>query len=144
MADDIAPVRAIIERELGRQGLFHHMGCVIAEVAFGGVSLELPYRQEVAQQNGYFHGGAIGFLVDNATAAAAGTKLREGQSLLTAEYKISFLAPAVGEKLVCRAEVLKAGAALSVVEARCFAVQDGQPKLCAVALASMAVVAARP
>jgi uncharacterized protein (TIGR00369 family) len=116
------------------------MGCRLGDIAPGAVTLELPYRTEVAQQNGFFHGGAVGFLVDNATAAAAATRLKEGQSLLTAEYKINFLAPATGERLVCRAEVVKAGATLSVIEAKCFAVRGGDEKLCAVALASMAVV----
>lgn len=82
-------------------------------------------------------------MIDNATAAAAGTTLREGQSLLTAEYKVNFVAPALGERLICRADVVKAGSTITVVEGRCFVVKDGMEKLCAIGLASMAVIATR-
>lgn len=132
-------VVAYIHAGLGAQGMLHHLGVVIDEVARGRVTLSLPFRKEVAQQNGFFHGGAIGFLVDDATAAAAATVIAEGETVLTAEYKINFVAPGVGERLVCRAEAIKPGRTLIPVEARVYAVKDGQETLCAVALASMAV-----
>lgn len=135
--------RTLITRELHAQGLFAHMGCEILEVEAGRVTLAMPFRKEVAQQHGFFHGGSVGFLIDNSTAAAAGTTLREGQSLLTAEYKVNFVASALGARLLCRAEVVKAGSTITVVEARCFVVKDGAEKLCAIGLASMAVIAAR-
>lgn len=128
-----------IRTTLRAQGMLHHLGVSIDEVAPGRVTLSLPFRTEVAQQNGFFHGGAIGFLVDDATAAAAGSVVREGETVLTAEYKINFIAPGRGERLVCRAVAIKAGRTLIPVEARVFAVKDGTETLCAVALASMAV-----
>ncbi|MFN3584201.1 PaaI family thioesterase [Phenylobacterium sp.] len=132
-------VRERINAGLNGQGMLHHLGVEIDEVAPGRVTLSLPFRKAVAQQNGFFHGAAIGFLVDDATAAAAGTVVRDGETVLTAEYKINFVAPGIGERLVCRAEAIKAGRTLIPVEARVFAVKDGRETLCAVALASMAV-----
>lgn len=136
---DFETVVARIEAGLGAQGMLHHLGVAIDEVGPGRVTLSLPYRREVAQQNGFFHGGAVGFLVDDATAAAAATVLRDGETVLTAEYKINFVAAGIGERLVCRAEAIKPGRTLIPVEARVFAVKDGTETLCAVALASMAV-----
>jgi uncharacterized protein (TIGR00369 family) len=105
--------------------------------------MTLDYRPEVSQQNGFFHGGAIGFLVDNATAGAAGTLAPPGGAILTAEYKVNMLAPAIGGQLVCRAEVVKAGRTLTTVEARVFVQRDGaEEKLVAIGLATMAVVSA--
>ncbi|MEW5684937.1 MAG: PaaI family thioesterase [Pseudomonadota bacterium] len=65
--------------------------------------------------------------------------LRDGDTVLTAEYKLNFVAPGLGERLICRAEVIKAGRTLIPVEARVHVVKDGLETLCAVALASMAV-----
>lgn len=137
--DDFKVVERNIQAGLGGQGMLHHLGVVIDEIAPGRVTLSLPFRKEVAQQNGFFHGGAIGFLVDDATAAAAATVVREGETVLTAEYKINFVAPGLGERLVCRAEAIKPGRTLVPVEARVYVVKDGVETLCAVALASMAV-----
>lgn len=137
--DDFRIAVQNIQAGLNGQGMLHHLGVVIDEIAPGRVTLSLPFRKEVAQQNGFFHGGAIGFLVDDATAGASATVLREGETVLTAEYKINFVAPGIGERLVCRAEVIKPGRTLIPVEARVFAVRDGVETLCAVALASMAV-----
>lgn len=134
-----ATIRERIHAGLNGQGMLHHLDVRIDEVAPGRVVLSLPFRKEVAQQNGFFHRGAIGFLVDDATAAAAATVVRDGETVLTAEYKINFVAPGVGERLVCRAETIKAGRTLIPVEARVYAVKDGVETLCAVALASMAV-----
>ena len=137
--DDFRIAVENIQAGLNGQGMLHHLGDVIDEIAPGRVQISLPFRKEVAQQNGFFHGGAIGFLVDDATAAASATVLREGETVLTAEYKINFVAPGVGGRLVCRAEVIKPGRTLIPVEARVYAVKDGVETLCVVALASMAV-----
>ncbi|MBX3479753.1 MAG: PaaI family thioesterase [Caulobacter sp.] len=132
-----------ITAALHSQGLFQHMGARIEEIVAGGLTMALPFRPEVAQQHGFFHGGAIGFLVDNTTTAAAGTVLRPGEAVLTAEYKLNILSAARGGTLVCRASVVKPGRMLIPVEAKVFNRQeDGGEKLVAVGLATIAVIAA--
>ncbi|RMD87471.1 MAG: PaaI family thioesterase, partial [Alphaproteobacteria bacterium] len=101
--------REMIEGALAAQGFFRYLGTEIVEVDAGLCTLALSRRPELLQQNGYFHGGVIAYLVDNASAAAAATCLRAGQTVLTAEYKLNFLSPARGERLVCRAAVVRAG-----------------------------------
>ena len=90
------------------------------------------------QQHGLFHGGVTAFLVDNATTIAAATS--RGQSALTAEYKLNLLSPAVGERLICRARVIKPGRQVAVVAADVFCVTDGVEKHTATALASIAMI----
>ncbi|MET0338732.1 MAG: PaaI family thioesterase, partial [Caulobacter sp.] len=142
---DFAPVDALIRSALNDQGLFRHMGAEVVELNRGNAVVALAYRDEVAQHNGFFHGGAIGFLVDVACAAAGGSALREpGSTVLTAEYKLNIVAPARRGRLVCRATVVKPGRSLIPVEAKVHAVgDDGTERLVAVGLATMAVVTAQ-
>jgi len=80
----------------------------------------------------------IAYLIDNATTAAAGTMIdRATRSVITGEYKINLMAPSIGDRLTCRAEVVKPGRTLTVVEAKVFCRIDGADKLVAVALATI-------
>ena len=136
-------VEAAIRGAVGRQGFMKLVGAKIDELAPGKAVLSLERREDVLQQHGFFHGGAVAFLVDNATTIAAGTLIREpGSNVLTAEYKLNFTAPARGEAIVCEANVLKPGKRMVVVEAKVFSVESGERKLCAVALATIAVTEA--
>jgi uncharacterized protein (TIGR00369 family) len=93
----------------------------------GVVVMALDRRPEVLQQNGLFHGGVIAYLIDNATTAAAGTVIdRTRAACITAEYKINLVAPSSGDRLTCRAEVVKPGRSLTVVDARSFCRVDAR------------------
>lgn len=136
-------VVAFIHQAFEAQGLFRHLGAQVGAIAPGRLEMSLDYRPELSQQNGFFHGGAIGFLVDNATAGAAGTVIGPGNAILTAEYKVNMLAPATRGRLIARAEVVKAGRTLITIEARVFVQpSEGPEKLVAIGLATMAVVPA--
>lgn len=139
---NLEPKLARIKRILEGQGLFQTMGAVVEEIADGRLVMALPFRPEVAQQHGFFHGGATGFLVDNATTAAAGTVVEDGASVLTAEYKVNLIAPALGARLTCHATVLRRSRSLVPVEAKVYTTAaDGTERLTAVGLASIAVIA---
>lgn len=141
MTSDFAATAAMIRGALERQGLYRHMGARVDEIAPGRIVMAIARRDEVLQQYGFFHGGAIAFLVDNATTCAAGTMIdRASQSCLTAEYKLNIVSPAEGDDLVCTATVVKPGRKLTVVEAKVHSRKDGKEKLVAVALATIAVV----
>lgn len=137
-------VDAAIREAVGRQGFMKLVGAKIDLLTPGKAVMSLERRDEVLQQHGFFHGGAVAFLVDNAATTAAGTLVDRsaGSSVLTAEYKLNFIAPARGAKIVCEASVLKPGRRMSVVEAKVFSHEGGEPKLCAVALATIAITEA--
>ncbi len=139
---DFAPVADLIRDQVGKQGFMQLVGAEIAELARGVCVLSVERKPELLQQHGFFHGGVSAFLVDNATTIAAGTTT--GTGALTAEFKLNFLAPAVGERLICRAQVVKAGKTISVVTADVFSVLDGVEKHTATALASIAMVNPAP
>lgn len=123
-----------------RQPFMATLGAELSAVRPGAVEIRLPFRDALAQQHGYFHGGVIGALADNAAGYAAFTLIRHEDTLLTSEYKINLLAPGDGDVLRACGSVLKAGRRLSVVNVTLFIEKDGTEKLCAAALATMMVL----
>ncbi|MFD5122475.1 PaaI family thioesterase [Streptomyces sp. NPDC058385] len=109
-----------------------HLGARLTRIAPGVVHIVLPARPEVTQQHGYFHAGATSSIADSAGGYAAFTLFPENTDVLTVEYKINLLAPALGNHLEAVGTVLKAGRTLTVCQLEVFAAQDdGARKLVA-------------
>src|SRR3954452_20663428 len=132
-------VAAAIRSTLESQGFTRLLGAEVVSVEPSVVTMAVDRRPELLQQAGLFHGGVIAYLIDNATTAAAATVIdRAARTVITAEYKINLLSPSTGDRLTCRAEVVKPGRLLTVVEAKVTCRTEGEEKLVAVALASIA------
>jgi uncharacterized protein (TIGR00369 family) len=138
---EFAPIENLIRENVGRQGFMRLVGAEISELSRGTCAIAIDKRPELLQQHGFFHGGVTAFLVDNATTIAAATS--RGQGALTAEYKLNLLSPATGERLICRARVIKPGRQVAVVAADVYCVTDGVEKHTATALASIAMLQER-
>ncbi|WP_256252336.1 PaaI family thioesterase [Streptomyces sp. yr375] len=108
-----------------------HLGARIAHIAPGRVHIVLPSRPEVTQQHGYFHAGATSAIADSAGGYAASTLFPEDASVLTVEYKINLLAPAVGDHIEAVGTVLKSGRTLTVCRLEVFGVQGDRRTLVA-------------
>jgi len=135
---DFEAIEHLIRENVGRQGFMRLVGAELSELARGSCTIAVERRPELLQQHGFFHGAVTAFLVDNATTVAAATS--RGQPALTAEYKLNLLSPATGERLICRARVIKPGRQVAVVAADVFCVIDGIEKHTATALASIAML----
>jgi len=98
------------------------LGAELTDFGPGWCQSQLAITPRHLQHGGVIHAGVQATLADHTSGAAATTMLKPGQYVLTAEFKINLLWAAVGEKLVCRAQVLKAGRSLIFVEAEVFAV----------------------
>ncbi len=94
-------------------------------------------RHELTQHHGFVHGAVVGFMIDSACAWAAASLVGD---VVTSEYKVNLLAPAIGERLICRSEVIKAGQRQAVCRADVFAVTNAAEKLVATGLATIARV----
>jgi uncharacterized protein (TIGR00369 family) len=129
-----------IRHHISRQGFMAHVGAEVVSLAPGACVTRVTRRPELLQNMGYFHGGCIAFLVDNAAAIAASTLLRPGQLVLTSEFKLNYLAPARGEALLCRARVVKPGRSMTVAAADVYSIEYGGERHAATALATIAVV----
>jgi uncharacterized protein (TIGR00369 family) len=120
-----------VRASFSRQGIMAHLGATLSRVEPGFVEIELPYRDELSQQHGFFHAGAVSTIADSAGGYAAFTLFPADSSILTVEFKVNLLAPADGEKIRATGRVIKAGRTLTVCELQAFAFKNGSEKLCA-------------
>jgi uncharacterized protein (TIGR00369 family) len=123
---------ARVRASFARQGFMRTLGAELAVVEPGRCEIRLPWREDLGQQHGFFHAGAIAAVADSAGGYAAYTLMDAGDSVLTVEYKINLVAPGRGEEAVARARVVRPGRTLTVCQVEVFAVKDGAETLCAV------------
>lgn len=134
---------ARVRDSFSRQPFMHHVHGGITLLEPGAVDLSMSHRPELTQQHGFFHGGVIGAIADNAGAYAAFTLAALDFSILTVEVKMSFLYPARGESLVARGRVIKPGRTLVVSRADVLTVSDNEEKLVATALVTLMLLEGR-
>ncbi len=122
-----------VRASFARQGLMRAIGAELVALAPGRCTLELPFSDAVGQQRGFFHGGVVGALADTAGGYACLTLLPPGSEVLSLEYKINFLRPAAGRRLVAEGTVLRAGRSVAVARVDVHVVaEDGDGRaLCA-------------
>ena len=120
-----------------------HMGITLEGLGPGWCEARLDLEPWHLQQTGVAHAGVIATLADHCAGGAATTQLAAGEFVVTAEFKINLLRGARGERLHCRAEVLKPGQTLSVVEAVVFAESTGKREMVAKLNATMVIVRPR-
>lgn len=127
-----------------RQTFMKTLGAELVKVEAGVCEIQLPFREDLCQQDGFLHAGATTTIADTAAGYAAYTLMPAGSSVLTVEFKMNLLRPAAGEKLVARARVQKPGRNLSVVQSEVGAVSGGREKTVAIMLATMACLPREP
>src|SRR5437588_6602977 len=111
---------ARIRASFGRQKAMALIGASLTNVVPGAVEVALPFPDDLTQQKGFVHGGIIGMIADTACGYAAFSLMPADCSLVTVEYKINILSPALGS-LVARGEVVKAGRTLTIARAEVYA-----------------------
>ncbi len=143
MADPRNPdFERLVRSSFDRQGLMGHLGARLTRVEAGAVDIEVPFRPELAQQHGYFHAGVTSSVVDTACGYAALTLMPESSEVLTIEFKVNLLAPAVGQALVARGRVVRAGRTITVCQGDAFGVTAEGQVHCATMTATTIRVAA--
>ncbi|CAN7430485.1 PaaI family thioesterase [Polaromonas sp. LjRoot131] len=114
-----------IEASFLRQGMMQHLGARLLRVEPGLCEVALPYSERVTQQQGGFHGGAMGALADIAGGYAALTVAAEDSEVTTVEYKINFMAGFKDGELRALGRVAKAGKRIIVTTAEVTHVAPG-------------------
>ncbi len=126
---------------LALQPLSTLIGAELHALTPGYCELHVPVTEKNFQQNGFVHGGVVSYAADNALTFAGGTAL--GVPVVTSEFKINYVRPAVGERLIARAQAVYAGQSQAVCRCDVFTVMNGEDKLCAVAQGTIARLPAK-
>ena len=131
-----------VRASFARQTLMTTIGARLIKVLPGEIEIELPFRGDLCQQNGYLHAAVATAIADTACGYAAMSLTASGMEVLTVEYKANFVSPAAGDRFIARAQVKKAGRTLTVCGGDVVALKDGEETLIATMLATMMAVPA--
>lgn len=133
MTDNTVPehVIAMMREAFSNQGAMQALGARIVSIGRGTAEITLPMSAAANQHHGFFHGGVIGMLGDATGGMAANSLLMPKQDCLAVEFKVNFLAPAIGEALIGRGRVVRAGKTIVITSVDVFSVNGGVEKHCA-------------
>jgi uncharacterized protein (TIGR00369 family) len=129
-----------VRGSFARQAFMRTLGAEMTSASAGGVEIRFPFHSSLTQQNNFVHAGAVTSILDSACGYAALSVAPEDHDVLTVEFKVNLLAPAVGDEFLARAHVKRAGKTLIVCAADAFAQRNGEEKLMATMLATIMVV----
>jgi len=129
-------VRAIFDRA----PFIGDLGVQLSDLGPGWCESILAVAPKHLQQDGYIHAGVQATVADHTAGGAAGTLARPDDLVLSVEFKINLLRPALGDRLRCRATVLRQGKTITVAESEVFARKDGEEKLVSKATVTLALV----
>jgi uncharacterized protein (TIGR00369 family) len=134
---------ARVRGSFARQRVMATIGAVLESVEEGRVSIRLPFRADLTQQHGFLHAGVIASVADSACGYAALSLMPPDAGVLSIEFKVNMLAPAKGDSIIARAEVIRPGRNIMVCRADVHAVIGADEKLCAAMQGTMMVVTGR-
>ncbi len=107
------------------------LGTELVKIGEREVTLRLPIRDELREQHGFVHGGVISYMAENALTFAGAIAL--GPRVVTGEYKINYIRPAVRGALVACAELIYAGRGHATCQCRVYVVDGDKETLIALA-----------
>lgn len=132
-----------VRDSFARQQVMQTIGATLTLVEPGAVEIELTFREDLTQQNGFIHAGIISTVLDSACGYAAFSLMPADAAVLSIEFKVNLLAPAKGERIRARADVKRAGRNVTVCTADAWAINAGESKVVATMLATMMCVRGR-
>ena len=127
----------IVRIGFAKQPFMQTIGAQLTSVGSGKCEIFLPFDAKLTQQHGFYHGGVISTIADNAAGFAAYSLMSKDCQPLSIEFKVSLLAVATGKPLIARAEVLKAGRKIFHVRSDVLIVEEDDEELIATALATI-------
>ena len=134
MMNALATLRAINETAAFNRWC----GIEVLSAEPGRAEIAMPWREEVGQYAGFLHAGLVGALIDTACGFAAATMVGR---VLASHYAVNCLRPAVGERFVARARVVKAGKTQMFTSCELYAQTRGEETLVATGETLLSVVA---
>jgi len=132
--DPLARIRAVNQSAAFNQW----SGIEVVSAEAGKVEIAMPWRPEAGQYSGFLHAGLVGALIDTACGFAAATLVGR---VLASHFSVNCLRPAVGERFVARARVIKPGKSQVFTACELFAQTGSTEKLVATGETLLSVVA---
>jgi uncharacterized protein (TIGR00369 family) len=114
-----------VRQSFSKQAFMSTLGARLTKVDRGVVEIRLPFSPDLTQQNAFLHGGAITAVLDSACGYAALSVAPDNKEVLTVEFKVNLLAPAMGEIFDARAQVKRAGTDADNLYSRRFCREPG-------------------
>jgi uncharacterized protein (TIGR00369 family) len=130
----------LVKEIFHRAEFIRSLGIELTACGNGWCETKVSASPTLRQQHGFVHAGAIMTLADHTCGGAAGSTVPAGRDVITVENKVSFLRPASGPILTCRADVLRAGKNLIFVEAAVMVEREEGRVMVAKASSTLAVI----
>ncbi|WP_024621353.1 PaaI family thioesterase [Metaclostridioides mangenotii] len=99
-----------------KQNFLSFIGAELMHVEDGKVIITCERKDFLTQQQGLIHGGVVTSLADVSCGYSALTTMSEDSEVLTVEFKINLIRPAISNKIVATGKVIKSGKTLVIVE----------------------------
>jgi len=132
-----------IRASFAKQGLMGTLGASLVSIAPGHVEIAITPAPAISQQHGFVHAGAISAIADTAAGYAALSLMPPDRGVLTTEFKINLVAPAMGDRILARGKVVKTGRTLTLAQTEVFAINRGTEKLIALLTATLMAIEGR-
>ena len=91
------------------------LGLELGEVASGEATIHLTVRDELKQNQGVVHGGAVASLIDTASAFAVLTHIEIHERVTTTDLTIHYLRPITEGRMAATARIVRGGRRLFVL-----------------------------
>ena len=128
--------RDFLTRDYSR-GFIEDVGYQVQEYRSGYLESRLEVLDRHRQQDQYIHAGVLAAMADHTAGYAAFSLVDEEQRILTIEFKINFLQPAYGRRLICKSRILREGGRVLVGESEVFDQRSAGEFLAAKALVTL-------
>ena len=127
-----------VRESFEKQTFLKLLGAKLIKITPGEVEIEILNNKKLYQQDGYFHAGVTSTIADVSMGYAALSLATDNSKVLTTEFKINLLNPAIGDKLIARSEVVQFGKFLKICKASVFSISNkNEEKLCAISTGTM-------
>lgn len=91
------------------------LGLELGDVANGQASVHLRVRDELLQNQGVVHGGAVASLIDTASAFAVLSQIDVNERVTTTDLTIHYLRPVTTGRMTATARIVRGGRRLFVL-----------------------------
>jgi uncharacterized protein (TIGR00369 family) len=120
-----------IEKKMLANNFMQYIGFKATDIEAGLIKGELVLEEHHLQQSKFLHGGVTATLADLVGGFASFTLVNDNQTVVTSDLKISYLNPGIGQKVLAKGWVIKAGNTLHFAEAEIICVYNGKETLVA-------------